>query len=42
MTTDYIIDGKENKEFLQASHRLIDDDELVTLDGEDFARLGKL
>ena len=42
MTTDYIVDGKENKEFVKASDSQIHDDGLITLEGENFERFGKL
>ena len=42
MTTDHIIDSKENKEFAKASDNQIHDDELITLEGENSERSGKL
>ena len=42
MRIDHIVDSKENKEFVEPSDRLIDDDELITLEGENFARFGEL
>ena len=41
MTTEHIIDCIDNKEFVEASDRLIDDDELITIEGENFARFSK-